>query len=192
MENDEYQALTRDAVKGYKQSLKELFLFGEKLLAVGRFEEAASVFREAAICYRISAFRNSAATEDAEGHINQRQLIIDQYHTWVEKHQSSFSPLPRIVDGMTFEFIRTTVLNAIEEDGHMFQIMRFTCIAFENHGMEWFGPGGSQQRSIIWQLAIYFGLRDYQDNYLQYTDVRIGLDLLADEVEMLFMKNQVA
>ena len=61
----EYQELISLSTKGDQQALEDLFVFAEKLSAEQKHEEASKVFRESAISYRISAFRNLGLAGEA-------------------------------------------------------------------------------------------------------------------------------
>ena len=61
----EYQELISLSTKGDQQALEDLFALAEKLSAEQKHEEASKVFRESAISYRISAFRNLGLAGEA-------------------------------------------------------------------------------------------------------------------------------
>jgi len=49
--------------------------------------------------------------------------------------------------------------------------------------MQFFSPGGSIQRRVVCLLSEAFGVEDFDyAEYLSNLEVRVGLDLLADEV----------
>jgi hypothetical protein len=53
-------------------------------------------------------------------------------------------------------------------------------------GMKFFSPGGSIQRRVCGLLGFVFGLKKddpYYTQFIQPTAVRVGLDLIADEIE---------
>ena len=187
MNNTQNDALIRSATKGDNESLRKLFALGEQLLIQGNLEEAAKIFRESAICYRIEAFRNSALYQDTERRERELKSYIDRYNEWFDRQEAIFDPLPRFCDGITRNIIITIMRDEIREDDSMQQLLYFIVSALVKHGATFSSPGASDLRQICDHLCDYFGLRFDRKNYLNYPDVRIGIDLLADEISKRYI-----
>lgn len=182
MNNSQYEALIRQATKGDKESLRELFALGERLLTDGNLDEAVKIFRESAISYRIEAFRNAALREEAEFREKRRLSDIEIYREWLSRQAPIFEQLPRSAEGITKEFIRNIMREEIWKDDSLLPLLAFIINSLSKCGMEFFSPGGSEMRRVGDQVKIYLGLGDIHESYLHHPDVRIGVELLADEI----------
>ena len=87
---------------------------------------------------------------------------------------------------MSEEFILKVLRDEIWPDSKFEDIVPFVESALQDNGMEFYSPGGSSLRQIITLMIAYFGLNTYGLATLEPLEVRIGMDLLADEVEKLF------
>lgn len=181
-----YQELIRFSTKGDKQALEELFALAEKLSAEKNHEEASKVFREAAISYRISAFRNSGLTGEANGKVYWLNKEIELIKHWLEANPTGLRSLPRIVEGMTKKFILEVLRDEVWPDSQFEGLIPLIESALQNNGAEFSSPGGSSLRQIISLMIAYFGLNAYGSATLDLLEVRIGMDQLADEVERRF------
>jgi hypothetical protein len=149
----EYQNLIAFATKGDMSSLSTLFSLGEQVLADGKFEEAAKIFRESACCYRISAFRNDAKAQDLA--LSEGQLLStrDIYLEWIGSHASGLlQTFPIKAEGITRDFILTCLRDDLWNDQTMSNLLAYIETSLEKHGMEFFSPGGSPLRRIVGQL----------------------------------------
>lgn len=182
----DYQELIRLSTKGDQQALEDLFDLAEKLSAEKKHEEASKVFRESAISYRISAFRNSALAGEANGKAYWLDGEIKLIKHWIETNPSGLRPLPKIVEGISEKFILEVLRDEIWPDSQFEGLIPFLESALQNNGIEFYSPGGSSLRQIISLMIAYFGLDTYGSATLELLDVRIGMDQLADEVERRF------
>lgn len=182
-----YRELIRLSTKGDQQALDDLFALAEKLTAEKKHEEAAKVFRESAISYRISAFRNSALSESSNGKVYWLNEEIKLIKHWIQLNPSGLRPLPRKIDGLISEKIILEILkNEIWPDSQFSSLIQLLETALQNNGMEFYSPGGSSLRRILQLMETYFGINEFCGTYLDYLDVRIYIDLLANEVENRF------
>lgn len=190
----DYLELIRLSTKGDKQALEELFALAEKLSAEKNYEEASKIFRESAISYRISAFRNSGLAGEANGKAYWLNEEIKLIKHWIEVNPTCFRPLPRIVEGLNKERIFKIVGDEIwpnsNYDGEYYVLMSMLETSLDKlDGGDM--PANSPLRRILYLMNIYFGLADITwPNYLDSFDVRIWTDLLADEVERRFYASQ--
>lgn len=202
----DYQELVRLSTKGDKQALKDLFNLAEKLSEEQKHEEASKVFRDSAISYRISAFRNSGLGETANGEINWLNEEIKLIKDWIKTNPSGFRPLPRIIEGITNEKIILDILKIeIWSDNQLSTLIQHLESTLQNDGMEFYSPGGSSLRVILKLMKDYFGISPSSSSHAEIQahfnqqaaqalenlkksplELRICLDLLADEIEKRF------
>lgn len=184
----DYQELIRISTKGDKQALEDLFALGETLLESGSLEEAVKAFQDAAISYRISASRNIGLAQSAASEAQQLKEEIQLFQRWVKTNPNTLSRLPRAVTGITENFILEELRDRIWPDERYSQLIPYLESALERNGMEFYSPGGSSLRRITSLLGDYFGLcTSPMAKILDNLDVRIGMDLLADDVESRFL-----
>src|SRR5690606_4617198 len=126
----------------------------------GRFEEAAKVFHDSAIAYRISAFRNLNRAEQAEGEANWHRSVTEIYRLWVAKNPSGLRELPYPANGITTQDIRRLIVNQIFQDGSFAAVFRLLEFTLESLGVHCYSPGGSIQRRTTALLSEVFGLED--------------------------------
>lgn len=120
--SDSYEELSKRATKGDKQALRELFSLGEKLFSEQQFQQAAAVFKDSAISYRILAFRQGARAEDAEKNAASLEIARQIYQAWIEKNPSGLRktpfPAPR---GADLSRIRDIVYENLIHDSTFFR-----------------------------------------------------------------------
>jgi hypothetical protein len=202
----DYQELIRLSTKGDKQALKDLFNLAEKLSDEQKYEESSRVFRDSAISYRISAFRNSGLEETAYGEVNWLNEEIKHIKHWIKANPSGLRPLPRIIEGITNEKIILDILRIeIWPDIQLSTLIEFLENTLQNDGIDFYSPGGSSLRIILKLMKVYFGISpsssshaEIQTHFNQQAaqaledlknsplELRICLDLLADEIEKRF------
>ncbi|MFC1665589.1 hypothetical protein ACFL17_08185 [Pseudomonadota bacterium] len=181
--NKQYDELSRRATKGDKDALRELFTLAEQEEGKKKFKEATVVFRDAAIAYRISAFRNLARAEDAESHAAWLATQQSIYRKWIDENPNGLRELPYPASGVTRGCIQKVVFGPLSHEESFSNLFLFLEESLSEIGMEFFSPGGTVQRRVCTLLGEVFGLGGVrQSQYLLNTAVRIGLDAMADEI----------
>jgi len=181
--NDEYENLKSRAVRGEKDSLRELFALADEYKNQGKLQKAVEAFRESAVAYRISGFRNLNRAETAESQSAWQTKVNEIYRRWIENNPNGLRKLPFPACGLTTEDIRQIVVHDLFSDGSFDDIFWFLESKLGSLGMQFFSPGGSIQRRVVCLLSEAFGVEDFDyAEYLSNLEVRVGLDLLADEV----------
>lgn len=189
----EHNELIHRAAKGDKVAMEKLFAMGEDLVVQQRFQDATTAFREAAISYRISAFRNLAHAEDADRRARWMASARDIYADWIEKNPQGFRALPRQAPGVDFDGMRDVILNEMLHEERFDKIFYFLENTLHELGMPFFMPGGSIERQVIYLLGEAFGLSsNYSrvfgpnavlEGYHARSAIRVAIDQIADEVE---------
>lgn len=102
--NERYEQLSKLAIKGDVDALRELFDLAEQYQGNMFFPEATVAFREVAIAYRISAFRNLVQAEDAERRVQSLSTIQDM------DFQKEFVTQAQLTERMTKALLAADVL----------------------------------------------------------------------------------
>lgn len=186
--DEHYQELCRLSTKGGKEALSELFALGERLEAEEKYQEATVAFRDAAISYRISAFRNSGHAEDALR--RERYLIetLNIFTKWIENHPDGFCKLPYCESEIGYDFIRDTVIGNLDEFDWVMTLLEKRLSELD---MVFYSPGGSIQRRVCQFLDIVFNNNENNRlrTYLNDSTVRVFVDTVADTVADRYLKS---
>lgn len=106
------------------------------------------------------------------------------YRRWIKENPKGMRELPRPASEIDSECIRRVVVEELLYAHGFDYIFDFLEDALTALGVEFFSPGGSIQRRVSYLLLEVFGFGALPSSqYLQDTAVRVGLDLLADEIE---------
>lgn len=137
--SDSYEELSKRATKGDKQALRELFSLGEKLFSDQQFQQAAAVFKDSAISYRILAFRQGARAEDAEKNAASLEIARQIYQAWIEKNPSGLrkTPFPA-PPGADLSRIRDIVYENLIHDSTLFPLFEYLFSVLHKFGVEFF------------------------------------------------------
>ena len=174
------------AIKGDPDAVNVLFDIAKDCEKNEQYENAAMAYREMAFACRILASRSSAEKAEVEDKLHDMTVTRAIYAWWVKEHPDGMKKLPYPPSGIDREFIRRTAIEELLPDEKFYYVFYFLEDVLTDMGMEFYSPGGSIQRRVWGMLEIVFGLeKDYPPytKFLQSTAVRIGLDLLADEIE---------
>lgn len=183
LSSEEYKELSKKADKGDKHALRELFNLADKIRAEGSYQQAAEIFRDTAISYRISAFRNLARAEQAESESAWLKKVEQIYQRWLEGNLQGMRSIPYVAAGVDAEIIRKVIVDQLITDPDFQPVFGFLYAKLADLGMEFYSPGGSIQRKAIYLLLEIFGLSENgYSEYLKNIDVRVGLDLISDEI----------
>ena len=181
--NESYEELSRHATKGDENALRKLFCLAQEREAENNFQDATVTFRDAAISYRISAFRNLARAEDAESRVVWLSEERDIYKRWISANPNGLRELPYCAPDVTSGRIWSIVIAQLSNEKSFIPVFMLLEESLSAMGMEFSSPGGSIQRRVCRLLEEVFGLQSVAEpEYLGDLSVRVGLDLLADEV----------
>lgn len=180
-----YEALSRRATKGEQDALRDLFSLAETLGEKGQIAEAMQAFKDAAIAFRIAAFRNLARAEEAEKSAHEWAQVVDQYLAWIDENPSGLRRMPRSEPSVDSQFIRRLVMGELQADDRCMKLFIALERELKRAGMEFYSPGGSPLRRICILLDRAFGLEPQEpelDLFLSKVGVRVFLDQIADEI----------
>lgn len=181
--SENYEEISRLATKGDNDAIRELFKLAELRESEGNFKDASILFRESAIAYRISASRNLARIDDVHQEIMRLMVASDIYKKWIENNPNGLRELPYSIPSISRQCIRDIVVGQLLDNETFIPIFYFLEDKLSEMGMTFFSPGGSIQRRVCGLLAEMFGLDGMDTSeFIRNTAVRVGLDLLADEI----------
>ena len=183
---DSYDEVSRLATKGDRDAQNRLMEWAEAYLEAGDTARAAEVFREAAICYRIAAFR--ARTEVGEAGQKQwrAEAMTRMVLQWAQECMDAGRLPEHSCPGITGEQVRDIVIDELMSDWHYSWVFLQLQRRLQGRGIEFFSPGGSIQRHVWVLVECILGLRrDFPEDYWlyqRYADIRVLVDPIVDEV----------
>ena len=173
------------AIKGEPEMVNTLFGIAKDCEKNGQYENAAIAYREMAFASRILASRSCDEKMQVENKLERVTIARDVYAWWVEDHPDGMVTLPYPSCGIDEEFIRVIVINEMLFEEKFIPVFWYLEEVLTDLGMKFSSPGGSVQRRICGFLGFLFGLQKSSPHYtkfLEFTAVRVGLDLIADEI----------
>jgi hypothetical protein len=200
----DYLELISLSTKGDKQALEALFAHAEKLSSMNKHEEATKAFKDSAVSYRISAYRNLNLAEEAKVEVNRLSHEIKLLKDLIGANSPKLRPLPRMLDGLTKQFVWETVDYAIANESlineqlqSLISLLNSTLdeIHCNNNTLEnidHYG-GATIPSRLTYLMEDYFGLGDSPfGSDLENINVRSLADLLAAEIEKRFYATKKA
>ena len=177
------------AIKGDPDAVNILFDIAKDCEKNEQYKNAAMAYREMAFACRILASRSREEKAEVEAELVAMTVARTIYARWVRGHPDGMKRLPYPPSGIDREFIRMTVIEELLPDEEFYYVFYFLEDVLTDMGMKFFSPGGSLQRKVCGLLEFVFGLAEARlpyTKFLESTRVRIGLDLVADEIEQRY------
>jgi hypothetical protein len=194
MEAEAYEELIRLSTKGDKEATETLFSIGEKLLIEGEIANAATGFKDAAISYRIAAFRNSAQLETSQKEAQQLIRDMDIFREWFLAFPDGQIALPKVNAGVDKKAIEKAIYGEIKYplDPEVSKIYWFLDAALAKSNEDFARLNGNRPLYVKEMLCAYFGMpsRRHLNLINASVDVRVGMDLLARKIEEKFSEQQ--
>ena len=188
----EYDDLVKASTKGDKKAIEDIFTLGESLL-VKNSTDAAEAFKDAAISYRIAAFRNAAHLESSQNRVSQLVNNLDIFREWIATFPDGQVTLPKVVEGLNRKDIEAVMYGECKypSDPEVIRYYRFLNQALELNNQDYAKLNGNRPVFICDILLAYFGLsnRGSFDFNQVSIDVRIGIDLIAHRIEEKIINN---
>ena len=185
-----YEELVRASTKGDKKATEELFTIGEDFFIENNPVKAAEVFKDAAIAYRIAAFRNAAQLEASQGEAKQLLEDLDIFREWLLAFPNGQIELPKSKAGLDKRFIETEFYGEHKLSSHpeIIRIYRFLSCALEKSNEDFAKINGNRPFFVYRILLSYLGIPNSLNFDLDNitVDVRVGIDLLAYAIEEKF------
>lgn len=101
---DSYDAPSRRAkLKAKRKAKREFFELGEILEHEENFKEAASVYCDAVIAYRLAVSREWTWEEETEAYSKWKSEVEEIYRRWLESNPNGACKLPRRVSSVEID-----------------------------------------------------------------------------------------
>ena len=187
---EKVEDLSIRAIKGDPDAVNVLFDIAKDCEKNKQYENAAMAYREMAFACRILASRSREEKAEVEDELDVMALKGGICLWWIESHPDGMKKLPRTPSDIDSEFIRRTLIEELLPDEKINFVFYYLEDVLTDMGMKFFSPGGSLQRKVCGLLEFVFGLAEARlpyTKFLESTRVRIGLDLVADEIERRYL-----
>lgn len=181
----EYDELVKLSTKGIKKATEDIFSLGKSYADSGQPDKAAKFFEDAAISYRIAAFRNASQLEDSQGKHQQLLKDLDIFREWIIAFPNGHVSLPKVVAGLNKKDVESLIYGECKSptDIEIIRLYRFLNFALEVSNEEFAKLNGNRPLFICELMFSYFGLGKQTFDFKTATiDSRIGIDLLAIKI----------
>ena len=182
---DDLSKLISRSTAGDRNALDELFEMAKKAEEGGRHAESSRLFREAAISFRISAFRERAHREHAE---NTAKSVAAELKliTRILDLTGFVQNLDRSAMTIDQELVRKLVVEDIRFDESTAGIFPLLARRLAERGMHFSSPGGSIQRKLtvfLWSVYSDFTRNAEREIWLQDSVVRLAVHYIMSIIE---------
>jgi len=145
--------LSRLALRGDVEAIRALLAEGEALLDKGEAREAAVMLKDAAICFRIEAFRQRTRADDASATLRRQKKQLQSLSDWVRSHRDRSQLLSDYkVSGITEKEVHVLLYHHVYPDSEYRELLDDLYVAFIDRGYQFSAPGNSYPR-LIWYLV---------------------------------------
>ena len=187
----EYDELVRLSTKGSKKATEDIFCLGKSYVDVGQHDKASKIFEDAAISYRIAAFRNAAQLETSQGQHQQLLKDLDIFREWINTFPNGHPSLPNVVQGINKKHIESIIYGECKSpsDPEIIRLYIFISFALEVSNEEFAKINGNRPLFICGLMLSYFGLSKPPFDFKTASiDTLIGIDLLALKIIQKFTR----
>jgi hypothetical protein len=149
----QHEELSRSATKGNVAAIRELFDYGERTYKLGHYEKAAAIYKDAAICFRLEAFRRRTDAEDANSRAkNQAKRIAVLTEALKRKHDFSRILVIHQRKNVSSQDVHSVLYEKIFPNSDYSVLLDDLFAAFIDAGYQFSAPGNSFPR-LIWFLV---------------------------------------
>ena len=165
---------------------------GKEHLQNKQFEEAAKVFCEAAISFRLAAYARQIDAEETSARARIASESQSIYAEWLARRKDLVLTRPSYYPPVTTKTVQDIVLFQFFDNPEVEHVLRFLEIHLSQCGVEFFSPGGSLQRYVVRLLALRIKANDASSHtspndskFLDEMDICVALDVLADRLVLI-------
>ena len=155
------ESLAKDALKGDRQAIKDLFKAGDDRLQEGDFEIAANFLKEAAICYRIALFRQRAESEELADKVEDLKEKLRFKEKLLDAHWQGLQVKYERPDEVAFDELARTYKTKLQWTQDMATSQACIAEIWLRDGVRFSSPGGSVGRKVI--TTVYNILKTARD-----------------------------
>lgn len=175
--SDELKKLISKADLGDSKAQKELMKRGDAASSAGDHEQAAFLYKMAAMAYRIAEGRTGGVLSDLARRCSWLSHSVKYYDEWIKKYTKPVAPRINRLKRFKGDFDRPilTMWKGGGEDGDRLHYLQNK---LREHDIEICAPGGTINRHFYYMVHRHEGFRDFMDDI----DMRVVLDPICDEV----------
>ena len=181
--NEELKELVSRADRGDNAAQKELMKRGDDAAAAGDHEQAAWLYKMAAMAYRIDAGRQAARASEAEWQWKWLEGVVQLYRDWIAAYARPLAPRINRLKHYRGDFDHPILSMRRDGGKHTFMLRHLERLLLDR-GMD-ICTGSTINRHFYYMVQ---QREDYKD-FMHTIDMRVVLDPIADEV-MLRLEHQ--
>lgn len=175
--DDSIKEIISKADRGDGAAQKELMDMGQEASGRGDHEQAAYLFKMAAMAYRIAASRSSGVLADTAQTCGRFATTIRYYDEWVKKYTRPLAPRINRLKRHKGNFDRP-ILSMWREGSEFSRKLRFLEKQLFDRGIEICAPGGTINRHFYYMVRQHDAFKGFRDDI----EIRVVLDPICDEV----------
>ncbi len=186
---EELKKLVSKADCGDNTAQKQLMEMAQEKQDAGSYEEAAGLFKLAAMAYRISSSRSGTQAAEATGKLWWQERVLTMYREWIARYTTPVpSRMPELTDCDLSE-VEHAFMQVYRLRNQVFgPLMRHLDNELMARDVEMCAPGGTMNRHFIYMLKGRDYGNDFYEAFPNEVDIRVALDPIVDEVLKRYRK----
>ncbi len=176
--NDDLKELISSADKGSKQAQRELMQRGDAASEAGDHQQAAYLYKMAAMAYRMDATRIDGKLADATFNYARELMKVRYYDEWVKEYTTPKAPrILELTDKQLASEASSCILR-LRRDKQFGGRVNYLERVLEEKGVYFCAPGGTINRH-------FHAMINQRGDFLEFMhdiDIRVVLDPICDEV----------
>lgn len=170
--------LVSKADKGDTEAQRELMQRGDAASEAEDHQQAAYMYKMAAMAYRINASRVLGRLLDSSRNHAEQLMTVHYYDAWIRDYTAPKAPrINELIEKKLAREASDCILSLRRDERFKGQV-RYLESRLDEHGIHFCAPGGTINRH-------FYAMVNQRENFTGFmngTDVRVVLDPICDEV----------
>lgn len=185
--NVELKELVSKADRGDTDAQRQLMDMAKEKESAGEYQEAAELFKLAAMAYRIAASRNSTQAAELGSACRWQEKVLQFYRDWIKNYATPVEPRINRFDKDSVSSEVGVFILALRRDEKFRDMVRYLEVELMKHDVEF--CTGSMINRHFYYMAIQ---KEFFKEFMHEIDMRVVLDPLSDEVMRMCRRNDTS
>lgn len=184
--SDELKELISSADKGSTAAQRELMQRGDAASAAGDHQQAAYLYKMAAMAYRIEATRTDGKLTDATHNYVRELMKVRYYDEWVKAYTAPKAPRILELSEKKLASEASSFILRLRRDKHFGGRVSYLERVLAEKGVYFCAPGGTINRH-------FHAMINQREDFIAFMhdiDIRVVLDPICDEVLRMCAESQ--
>lgn len=180
---EELKELVSKADCGDYTAQIQLMEMAQEKQDAGFYQEAAELFKLAAMAYRISASRSGTQAAEATGRLWWQERVLNMYRGWIARYTNPLPSQMQELAASDLSKVEHAFMQVYRLKDEVFEpLMRHLENELMARDVEMCAPGGTMNRHFIYMLKGRDYGNDFYKAFPNEVDIRVALDPIVDEV----------